>query len=349
MMYRAHKVMHLASFGFCYIFFNMLSMYFMPHGQTDRSYAFFIVSYSVVSLAGLLYGIVILKNKVLLKIHKVLTFALLVTVIEMLISLVIGFILIRNFDDPLFDFGEGATGYALAFTPFSKLLSPYGYIYILTFVTSLLIAIINEYKIKYGLVFLYLFCILFYKKHENITFSDKMIILPENIKYSSTTDLSYPKNKYDYIIEGDEITSDGKIYNISRVYDFKNNTQHITYKYSLFPMGEYIPYSATLYETLWKDKLTSLKSRQLESRNENKIIEIDGKKVLILLCSDAWTYKSISRFNGQKIDYIIIQRNDRVFSKNPLYPAQIDLYRKVLGDYFKVPIIDITTASTTIN
>lgn len=246
----------------------------------------------------------------------------------------------------IFDFSTIGTGYALAFTPFSKVLSYYGHVFILTSVLAFIIALVNEYRVKYSIILLYMFCIIFYKQNDEMNNTPKLMILPEGVTHEKiNTNLDYIKSNYDYLIEGGEIIEADKKYNISKYYDFKKNITRINYKYFLFPLGEYIPLSALPYKYAMENNIGNIKLKIYSSKNENNLISIYDKKALVLLCADAWSYKSVSRFKDLRrdIDYVIVQRSDAIFNNSNLYRAQVELYKHVLSDYFRKPIIDITT------
>lgn len=288
------------------------------------------------------------KDKFKNKINRIIYFSISILIADILSSFLIGYILQRTSKAVIFDFSYMSPGYALTYTPFANFVNIY-YVFGLTFIMAFVISICHEYKIKYSYIYLFLFASLFYfiskdDAQYNYIIKEKILVLPEN---NSITSKEYrnkiKENNYDYVLDN-SATTDGKFnYIISTLYDKNENKLDSKIKYFLGPMGEYYPHKFRILQNIFNIDKYLTNNVEVESFESNNLINISNKKVLLLICADAWSYVSVERYNSIKkeIDYIMVQRDINTFNGIIFQEANMLLYKAVLSKYFNKPVVDI--------
>ncbi len=295
-----------------------------------------------------IFLITLYKNKLKSKIHRIIYFSLSVLVSDITASFLIGYILQKDPTSTVFDFSYMSPGYALAYTPLANFVNIY-YVFGLTFFIALFISICNEYKIKYSYMYLFIFASLFYfvdrnKIQYNYIPEEKILILGENNSiFSEENKSKLLKNNYEYYLDNYFYIEKSSMYIVSRLYDKGLNNIGLIKKYSLGPMGEYYPYKLKFLTNMFNVEKNLNNSQKIDSVNEANLLSVDDKKVMILICADAWSYVSIKRYDNKKneISYIILQRDENSFNDIIFQEANIKLYKAVLSKYFNKPVIDV--------
>lgn len=337
----SEKFVYKKTVSFIYIFFSFSFIYYILPFRTDYTtyqnfldYLTITIVLGLCSLTGFFYLLAYKVKKILTRsIIKVFFFGAILVVAEFFVALSGGLIFFKHGND-IMDYSYFNTGYALSFSYLGKA-AYFGHVYSLTFLLGLIISFIYEYAPKrkyYFMAIVFLFCCLGFKNITSNNTPNNIAVEKENKKLNIDDRL-----KYDYLIYNLKYYENKNVYGITFFENNKTGDISKIYKYALMPFGEYFPEIFSLLKNINKDGIENFNFKDVVSYNSgNNIVNIDGKKYLILICADAWSYRSVQRYKNHKIDYIIIQTNDNIFHNSPFYEANTLLYQMNLENYFGV-------------
>lgn len=280
---------------------------------------------------------------------KVFTFPTLLAISEFLIIYSMSIAFAKRL---ALDFVFSNTGFALSFTSFVYL-AKWGHVFLLTFVFGLLISSLLELKIQKKFLILIVFCFLsvtyfnmnlFLKREEDKSYAElgKVLIKKEGARWIRNDFTKLYERKYDLIIDGDVIKEEGKTYNTSIFYDIKNDKKVINYKSFLVPFGEYLPSTFSWIKYIYPDVYDKMKTEHTYTvKDKNEVFVYNGKKIITLICSDAWSITSVRKVKIQKPDFVILQRSDTAFNYSDVYDANVLLWKPVLYSFLGTNVLDV--------
>ncbi|MDQ5957368.1 MAG: hypothetical protein QG614_343 [Patescibacteria group bacterium] len=351
-IYRTSFIFGLLSWSFLY---TMLPLDQIKEPNNILDFLFISIVIISLSLPNVFYAIVasaVSKLRFINKYIKILIFAIYLAFAEFVISTSVALIMDKSL---IPDYAFTNLGLALAHSPLAYF-AKYGHVYILTFLLAAILAFISEFKNEnyrhISLLVLFIFAISLYNNPSDLDYEnskvkafnnpDKVLIGAEDSRIVNFSNYQELKSKYDLVVDGDtEVDDLGNMYNVSNIYDMKNEKQYVVYKRFLMPFGEFFPSGFSFLKYINNDLYQNiLKRRSYVSVDKNKIFEFDGKTFAILLCSDAWSPVTASKIKDQNPDYIILQRSERLFHDRSLYEANVLMWKSLLQNYFDTTIID---------
>ncbi len=280
---------------------------------------------------------------------KIFSFSILLVISELLISYGMSIVFAKRL---ALDFVFSNTGFALSFTPFVYF-AKYTHVFILTFIFGLLIGSFLESKIQKKFLILITFCFFsityfnmsnFLKREESKSYAEleKVLIKKEGARWIRNDFTKLYEKKYDLIIDGDIIKEEGKTYNTSIFYDIKNDKKVINYKSFLVPFGEYLPSTFSWIKYIYPDVYEKMKTEHTYTAKEkNEVFVYNDKKIITLICSDAWSPASTLKVKIQQPDFVILQRSDTAFNYSDVYDANILLWKPVAYNFLETNVLDV--------
>ncbi len=178
---------------------------------------------------------------------------------------------------------------------------------------------------------------------DKMSLPDKSIIFFPEDSYLSEELLS--SLKMFYVIHGETVVSNGRMYNQLTLY-FDGNKEVLTSKNFLIPFGERVPFFFSLLGDFLflGDHFESLKEMReysVTTLGGPKSITLDGYSFLVALCSDAWSKPSGRFFSQTKEEDIYIIQSNRIFHGNKWFLVNLFAWHTSLSVLYDKNVIAV--------
>ncbi len=335
------------------------AMFFYLYGRIPNditeNYSFFsnilIISFLILTQAifHLFYLLTNLIKNIKNTYKRAFSFASLLVISEILISYSMSIIYAKKVT---LDFVFSNLGFAISLTPLT-FFAKWGHVFILTFIFGLIVAFIIELKIQKKFLILVTFCFLsisffnmnsFIKNEKEKKYPEleRVLIKKEGARFIKNDFTKLYESKYDLIIDGDIIKEEGKTYNTSIFYDIKNDKKVVNYKAFLVPFGEYLPDSFGWIKYIYPDVYDKMKREHTYiPKEKNEVFIYNGKRIITLICSDAWSISTALKIKKQNADFVVLQRSDTAFNYSDVYDANVLLWKQVTYSFLETNILDV--------